>query len=116
MYEYAFAEETSFFALLRFTLHLEFVLDHLRLLLLFLLSLLLAGRSLLLLIQQLLHADHLAQSQTHLVAKTLPLLATSLNRSLLRIHLLHLNISTSRGSHSNPLRVRSGYLRNESIR
>jgi hypothetical protein len=110
-------EEISFsLTLLGYALHLKLIADDLRFFLFFLLLLLVTGRFFFLLVQQLLHSNHLAHRETDLVAKALTLFTTSLDGGLVIVDFLHGEGGTLRGSHSKPLRVRSGYFRKESIR
>lgn len=82
-------EDISFFGLLGLAFDLELEADDLRLLLFFLFLLLVTSRLLFLLVEKLLYVDHLAKSQSDLVAQSLALLATGLDGCLFGIDFLH---------------------------
>lgn len=114
--QYVSVEDISFFGLLGLTFDFKLETDDFRLLLFLLFLLIITSRLFFFLVKELLYVDHLAQSQSDLVAQSLALFATSFDCCLFRVDFLHEENGTLRGSHSKPLRVRSGYLRKESIR
>jgi hypothetical protein len=87
--EYASGGISFGLALLGLALHLEFVTHDFRLFLLLLLLLPLLGRRIFLLLQQLLNADDLAQTQSDLVAEPFSLFVAGLDGLLLGVDFLH---------------------------